>query len=66
MRAILRKALAADIQRRYISTQEFADDLRAFLEDRRTVAEDEKLPSWTQMKRSANRFARISRLSAER
>jgi serine/threonine-protein kinase len=46
LRAILCKALAADIHRRYASTAEFADDLRAFLEDRRTVAEDEKLPSW--------------------
>ena len=46
LRAILFKALAADIQRRYASTVEFTADLRAFLENRRTVAEDENLPSW--------------------
>jgi len=46
LRAILFKALAADIHRRYASTVEFAADLRAFLENRRTVAEDENLPSW--------------------
>jgi serine/threonine protein kinase len=46
LRAILFKALAADIQRRYASTKEFTADLRAFLENRRTVAEDENLPSW--------------------
>jgi serine/threonine protein kinase len=46
LRAILFKALAADIHRRYGSAAEFANDLRAFLEDRRTVAEDEKVPSW--------------------
>jgi serine/threonine protein kinase len=43
---ILSKALAADIKRRYSSAPEFENDLRAFLEDRPTVAEHEKLPSW--------------------
>jgi len=46
LRAILFKALAADIHRRYGTAREFASDLLAFLENRRTVAEDETLPSW--------------------
>ncbi len=46
LRAILFKALAADIQRRYESAADFANDLQAFLEDRHTVATEENLPSW--------------------
>ncbi len=46
LRAILAKALAADIERRYSSAAEFETDLRAFLENRLTSAEREALPSW--------------------
>jgi hypothetical protein len=46
LRAILFKALAADHQRRYASAVEFASDLRAFLDNRHTVATEESLPAW--------------------
>jgi len=46
LQAVLAKALAADVKRRYFSAEEFETDLRAFLEDRLTIAEAEKLPSW--------------------
>jgi serine/threonine protein kinase len=46
LRAILFKALAADHQRRYASAADFASDLRAFLDNRHTVATEEKLPAW--------------------
>jgi len=46
LHAVLAKALAADVKRRYLSAEEFETDLRAFLEDRPTMAEVEKLPSW--------------------
>jgi len=46
LRAILFKALAADHQRRYPSAADFASDLRAFLDNRHTVATEERLPAW--------------------
>ena len=46
LRAIVFKALAADISRRYPSAMEFESDVRAFIEDRPTQAANEKLPSW--------------------
>ena len=46
LRAIISKALAADLEHRYSSATEFESDLCAFIEDRPTAAENEKLPSW--------------------
>jgi serine/threonine protein kinase len=46
LRAIISKALAADIERRYASAGDFERDLRAFVEDKATVAEQEKMPAW--------------------
>jgi len=46
LHAVLAKALAADIERRYSSAEEFENDLRAFLEERRTIAEAKRLPCW--------------------
>ena len=46
LRAIISKALAADIERRYASAAEFERDVRAFAEDQPTAAEREKLPAW--------------------
>ncbi len=46
MRAIIAKALAADIGRRYSSAASFETDLRAFVENRPAVAEKEAQPSW--------------------
>jgi serine/threonine protein kinase len=46
IRAIVAKALAADIARRYSSALAFETDLRAFVENRVTVAEREVQPSW--------------------
>ncbi|HML17319.1 MAG TPA: serine/threonine-protein kinase [Bryobacteraceae bacterium] len=46
LRAILAKALAADIGRRYPSASAFETDLRAFVESRATIAENQVQPSW--------------------
>lgn len=46
LRAIVGKALAADIDRRYCSASAFEADLRAFVENRATLAEKDALPSW--------------------
>jgi len=46
LRAIISKALAADIERRYGSAADFERDVRAFVEDQPTAAECEKLPAW--------------------
>jgi eukaryotic-like serine/threonine-protein kinase len=46
LKAIVAKALAADIQRRYQSCETFAADLQAFLDRRVTVAERERKLSW--------------------
>jgi eukaryotic-like serine/threonine-protein kinase len=46
LRAIVGKALAADIQRRYQSCEAFAADLQAFLDRRITRAELESKSSW--------------------
>lgn len=46
LRAIISKALAADLERRYVSASAFEADLRAFLDGRPTAAESEKLPAW--------------------
>jgi serine/threonine protein kinase len=46
LRAILSKALAADIDRRYSSATAFETDLRAFVDNRATIAEREMQPSW--------------------
>ena len=44
--AIIKKALAADIARRYPSAVEFESDLRAFIQDRATQATLDKKPAW--------------------
>ncbi len=44
--AIIGKALSADIAHRYASAADFENDLRAFLEDKPTVAFAEKRSSW--------------------
>lgn len=46
LRAVISKALAADLDRRYDSAMEFESDLRALLEGRPTAAENEHTPSW--------------------
>jgi serine/threonine protein kinase len=46
LRAIVAKALAADIDRRYASAAMFETDLRTFVENRATAAEKEAQPSW--------------------
>jgi hypothetical protein len=46
LKAVIAKALAAGIDRRYCSAAAFESDLQAFIERRPTVAEGEKLPSW--------------------
>jgi hypothetical protein len=46
LKAIIRKALAADAARRYPTAVALESDLRAFLQHRRTSAETERLPSW--------------------
>ncbi len=46
LRAIVGKALAADIERRYESAEAFESDLRAFMDDRPTAAETERLSPW--------------------
>ena len=46
MRAIVAKAMAADIGRRYSSASAFETDLRAFVENRVTAAEREAQPAW--------------------
>jgi len=42
LKAIVAKALAGDIERRYDSAEAFESDLRAFIEDRPTAAERER------------------------
>lgn len=46
IRAVIAKALAADIGRRYGSAVAFETDLRAFVENRATAAEKETQPAW--------------------
>src|SRR5579872_373027 len=46
LKAIIGKALAADLNRRYASAVDFENDLRLFLEKRRTAAEVETTPAW--------------------
>ncbi len=46
LKAVVAKALAGNIERRYQSAEAFAGDLDAFLEGRRTVAERERKSSW--------------------
>ncbi len=46
LKAIVAKALAADIERRYSSAEAFAADLQAWLENRGTAAERERQSSW--------------------
>ncbi len=45
-RAVIRKALAPDVERRYASAAAFGADLKAFLEGGETVAEREKQGAW--------------------
>ncbi len=46
VKAIVAKALAGDVARRYQSAEEFESDLRAFLDTSPTVAEQESQRSW--------------------
>jgi hypothetical protein len=46
LKAVIRKSLAPDAERRYPSAGAFARDLSAFLEGKETVAEQEKRGSW--------------------
>src|SRR5580658_2283336 len=46
LRAIISRALAADIDRRYPNAAEFEQDLSAFLEGKPTAAEMDKAPPW--------------------
>jgi eukaryotic-like serine/threonine-protein kinase len=46
LKAVIRKSLAAEIDRRYASATAFEHDLRAFIDHRRTAAETEDAPSW--------------------
>ncbi len=46
LRAIIRKALAADIAHRYETAADLQTDLRAFIERRATAAESRPAPAW--------------------
>jgi Ser/Thr protein kinase RdoA (MazF antagonist) len=46
LKAIIRKALSADIAQRYASASAFENDLRLFLRNRPAAAEAEHHPSW--------------------
>ena len=46
LKAIVSKALSADLGRRYESADAFASDLAAFLDNRQTAAERERHSSW--------------------
>src|SRR5713101_7488449 len=46
LKAVIFKALAADINRRYPTAAAFESDLRAFIENRPTAAERESAQSW--------------------
>jgi serine/threonine protein kinase len=46
LKAVIFKALAADINRRYPTATAFESDLRAFVENRSTAAERESAQSW--------------------
>jgi serine/threonine protein kinase len=75
LKAVIRKALAGDSSRRYMSAMAFERDLRLFLDRKPTAAEMEREPSWnsnatlehprTQPPRSPDRNPRFSRFVAE-
>ncbi len=46
LRAIIGKALAADLAHRYATAEAFEKDLQAFVDNKRTAAESERLSSW--------------------
>ncbi|MDQ2774242.1 MAG: serine/threonine protein kinase [Acidobacteriota bacterium] len=46
LKAVIEKSLAANLEARYQSADAFEDDLRTFLEDRRTIAESESRPAF--------------------
>ncbi|HEY7306470.1 MAG TPA: serine/threonine-protein kinase [Bryobacteraceae bacterium] len=46
LKAIVAKALASELDRRYQTTESFEADLRAFLEGRPTAAARERVPAW--------------------
>lgn len=60
LRAIISKALAAELERRYQTAGEFEADLRAWLAGRPAAAESEKEPAW-----QANETVRKSRTEAD-
>ena len=46
LKAILSKTLAGDLHQRYVSAAAFESDVRLFLQNRATVAENERRTSW--------------------
>ncbi len=54
--AIISKALASSIDRRYATAAEFEKDLRAFLSGKPTGAPSVRLPSWWQNNATLNKF----------
>ncbi len=46
LKAIIEKALAASLERRYATAAEFENDLRAFMQNQPTVAEAQHEPAW--------------------
>lgn len=46
LRAVISKALAADLERRYVSAAALEHDLQLFLQNRKTLAETENLRAW--------------------
>jgi eukaryotic-like serine/threonine-protein kinase len=46
LKAVISKALAGELERRYASAEAFENDLRAFLDDRPTAAEQERVRAW--------------------
>ena len=46
LQAVISKALAGELERRYSSAEAMENDLRAFMEDRATAAEQERVRAW--------------------
>ena len=54
--AIISKALAADVDRRYATAVDFEKDLRAFLADKPTGASTARQPSWWEINATLQKF----------
>ena len=46
LKAVIAKAIAANLDHRYASAADFEHDLRLFLQNRPTTAETERMPAW--------------------